>query len=250
MGIRYDQKLNEDIRRVVSNFNAKIARLEKQGKELIPDRVYVSQLKAEYDKRYELKRKLKELQRFSRRGVEEVIKTEGGVKTTKYALDNLKRDIRRSNYRLSREITRLERKITPLDITRRGALNLARSRKDLLSRNIAKLNKRQLESIKANVNRVLDYDKRTEQFQANFFQVIFSEAAYSGVSQDILDSIQNTLAGLTAEQLLQLSKENPHIKALLDYSPTEGTYVSEQRMRDILTTIEAELPMILQEFNE
>lgn len=250
MAIRYDQEFNQSIQRVVSNFNRKIARLEKQGKELLPDRVYVKDLKSEYDKRYELKRKLKELQRFSNKGVEEVIRTEGGVRTTKYALDNLKRDIRRSQYRLTREAIRLQRKITPLDITRRGSLNLVESRKKLLSRDVKKLSPSQFKTVEANVARVLDYDKRTEQFQANYFQILFSDATYSGVSQKTIDNIIAQLSTLSPEQLLQLSKENPHIRAILDYSPTEGNYISQKRMNDILKTIEAELPQILEEFNE
>ena len=250
MAIKYDPNLNKEIRRVVSNFNKKVTRLEKQGKELLPDKVYVADLKAEYDKRYELKRKLKELQRFSTRGVEEVIRTEGGVKTTKYALDNLKRDIRRSQYRLTMEQKRLERKITPLDITRKGRLNLVQSRKRLLSRDINLVSRSQLDTIRANVTRVLDYDKRTEKFQSNFFQILFSEASYSKVDEEILDEIQAQLFKLTPDELLRLAKENPNIKALIDYSPTEGNYIPQKRMRQILETINLQLPQYISEIKE
>ena len=175
MAISYDRQFNEYIQRVVNNFNRKVDRLEKQGKELLPDKVYVADLKSQYDKRYELKRKLRELQRFSTQGVEEVIKTEGGIKTTKYALENAKREIRRAKYVTTRDIKRLERKSTPLTITRNGALNLAKARREILSRDVTKVTKRQLESMLSNVNRILDYDKKSEEYQQNFFQVLFSQ---------------------------------------------------------------------------
>ena len=250
MAISYDRQFNEYIQRVVNNFNRKVDRLEKQGKELLPDKVYVADLKSQYDKRYELKRKLRELQRFSTQGVEEVIKTEGGIKTTKYALENAKREIRRAKYVTTRDIKRLERKSTPLTITRNGALNLAKARREILSRDVTKVTKRQLESMLSNVNRILDYDKKSEEYQQNFFQVLFSEASYSGVSQDVLDSIQDNLSTLTPNELVKLAKENGNIKAIMDYSPTEGTYISQQRMREILEALNEQIPQIIREFKE
>lgn len=248
MAIKYDREFNQYIQRVVSNFNRKVDRLEKQGKELLPDKVYVADLKAQYDKRYELKRKLNELQRFSNQGVEEVIRTEGGIKTTKYALENAKREIRRAKYVTTKDINRMAAKSTPLTITRNSALNLAKARRELLSKDIELVSKRQLESMLSNVNRILDYDKKSEEYQQNFFQVLFSEASYSGVDQSILDSIQNNLSQLSAQDLVKLTRENSNIKAIMDYSPTEGTYISQERMRDILIALEEQIPQIIKEY--
>ena len=35
MAIRYDKKLNQEMNRIIRNFNQKISRLEKQNKELL-----------------------------------------------------------------------------------------------------------------------------------------------------------------------------------------------------------------------
>lgn len=243
--IRYDKQLNSELRRTVANFNAKVRRLEKQERELIPDRITVRELRDSFSKRYELKRKLKELQRFSQRGVENVVETEKGLRFTKWELDNLKREIRRANYVGNREARRLEEKITPLTITRRGAYNSLKSRLKVINKPISSVTRSELNKIQANINRILDYDMKTEQFQENFFQILYAEAGMSGTPDSILLSIQEKLGNLKADELLKFTKESPELQAIVDYSPTKGNIISQSRMRDILTSLNDKLPMIL-----
>lgn len=246
--IRYDKQLNADIRRTVANFNAKVKRLEQAGVELIPDKISTRELKDLYTKRYELKRKLKELQRFSERGVEEVIKTEGGVYMTKYALDNLKREVRRSQYRLTREATRIESQMGSYDLARRGALNLALTRKKLLSKDLTKVSKKEIEIIKTNINRILDYDNQSAIFQKNLIQMLISEGTFYGVPQDIIDELEKQLLSLTPEQLFRIFNENPRLRAITDYYPNEGGTIESNRLSDILKELNEMLPQIIAEF--
>ena len=44
MAIRYDKKLNQEINRTIKNFNQKIARLEKQERELLPSKITKQEL--------------------------------------------------------------------------------------------------------------------------------------------------------------------------------------------------------------
>lgn len=74
--IRWTQADEQELRRTVKNFNAKVARLEKKhpnNKGALPERVTVRQMKELIDTRQDLNRELKSLQRFSRRGAEELI---------------------------------------------------------------------------------------------------------------------------------------------------------------------------------
>ena len=61
MAIRYDKKLNQEINRTIKNFNQKIARLEKQERDLLPSKITKKSLKSNVYTRTELQRKLKEL---------------------------------------------------------------------------------------------------------------------------------------------------------------------------------------------
>ena len=61
MAIRYDKSLNQEINRTIKNFNQKIARLEKQERELLPSKITKKDLKDSVYTRAELRRKLKEI---------------------------------------------------------------------------------------------------------------------------------------------------------------------------------------------
>ena len=109
MAIRYDKKLNQEINRTIKNFNQKIRRLEKQEREVLPSTISKKELKESVYTRSELKRRLQELQRFSKRGAEEVLTTKSGLKITKYELENLKRESKIIKARLTREINKMKK---------------------------------------------------------------------------------------------------------------------------------------------
>lgn len=157
MAIRYDKKLNQEINRTIRNFNQKISRLEKNERELLPPKITKKELKENVYTRAELKRKLAELQRFSRRGVEEIIETSTGVRISKYELNELKRESARIKRNISREINRLKvekpkvfGKIQAETFAKMGDtdyLNLVTRRK-ALEKNIVNLTKEELERYK------------------------------------------------------------------------------------------------------
>ena len=242
MAIRYDKQFSEDIRKVVSNFNRKVARLEKQERELIPEKISVKDLKNQFISRYELKRKLNELKRFSQRGVEEVITTEKGIKFTKWGFENLKREVRRAKYVTNREIKSLSKGLTPLTITRKSSFNLAKSRMKILDKDINNLTQGELNKLTANINRVLDYDQKAEQFQDNFTSMIFSEYGISGAPKYIVDGLTEFFSKLTPQQLLKLNKISSEVQAITDYSPTKGNQIAASRMRDILKSLYDKMP--------
>ena len=72
MAIRYDEKLNKQILKTVRNFNAKVSRLERQGVQLTVEKVSIRELKKEFQNRRDLQSYLKELRKFSQRGVERI----------------------------------------------------------------------------------------------------------------------------------------------------------------------------------
>lgn len=74
--IRWRESDEQELKRVVRNFNAKIDRLAKKDPKnanTLPEKVRVGQLKELIDTRQDLKRELKSLQRFSKRGSEELV---------------------------------------------------------------------------------------------------------------------------------------------------------------------------------
>lgn len=76
-----------ELQRVVKNFNAKIARLEKKlGPDVayLPERASVKRLKAEIETRQDFNRELNRLKRFSNKGAEAPVISRQGLVTTKW----------------------------------------------------------------------------------------------------------------------------------------------------------------------
>ena len=85
--IRWSDKDERELKRIVKNFNAKVRRLESKEPYLTdkrPDKISYKDIRENIDTRQDLNRKLKELQRFSKRGAEAIRETTSGVITTEW----------------------------------------------------------------------------------------------------------------------------------------------------------------------
>lgn len=118
--IRWKQSDNEELARVVRNFNAKISRIEKKNPELkvaLPDKISVKQLKELINTRQDLKRELNSLRRFSKRGSEEiVVYGDYNIKVTKWQKSEMKRRVAVINRRRKARKEEIEQ----LEMTSRG----------------------------------------------------------------------------------------------------------------------------------
>ena len=229
MAIRYDKKLNQEINRTIKNFNQKITRLEKQERELLPSKITKQELKNTSFTRAELKRKLKELQRFSKRGAEDLIETKGGVKLTRYELSNIKRENARIKRNITREINRLKVKkpkifgktqtATFSEMGDTDYLNLVARRK-ALEKDINKLSREEFERFK----KLIEKTSKNQQymntvFKENYFGMLTDLAYYYGYDNKKLDEMKKKLMKLKPNDFLRLFKEDKSIRAILDYYP-------------------------------
>lgn len=229
MTIRYDKKLNQEINRTIKNFNQKIARLEKQERELLPSKITKKDLKSSVYTRTELRRKLKELQRFSTRGAEDVITTSGGVKLTQYELSNIKRENARVKRNITREINRLKvekpkifgktQTSTFSEMGDTDYLNLVARRK-ALEKNIDKLSREEFERF----TKLIEKTGKNQQymnniFKQNYFEMLTDLAYYFDYDNDKLNILKQKLMNLKPNDFLKLFKDDKSIRAILDYYP-------------------------------
>ena len=229
MAIRYDKKLNQEINRTIKNFNQKIARLERQDRELLPSKITKKDLKNSVYTRTELKRKLKQLQRFSNRNVEDVIETQGGARLTRYDYQNLKRENTRIKRNITREINRLRvnkpkifGKMQTSTFSEMGDtdyLNLVARRK-ALEKDINKLLSDEFERfIKLIEKRGKSQQYMNTVFKENYFGMLTDLAYYYGYDNKKLDEMKKKLMKLKPNNFLRLFKEDKSIRAILDYYP-------------------------------
>lgn len=229
MAIRYDKKLNQEINRTIKNFNQKIARLEKQERELLPSKITKKDLKSSVYTRTELRRKLKELQRFGTRGAEDIIETKGGARLTRYDYQNIKRESTRVKQNITREINRLKvekpkvfgktQTYTFSEMGDTDYLNLVARRK-ALEKDINKLSRDELERF----TKLIEKTGKNQQymnniFKQNYFEMLTDLAYYFDYDNDKLNILKQKLMNLKPNNFLKLFKEDKSIRAILDYYP-------------------------------
>ena len=98
--IRWKPDDNQELRKAVKNFNAKISRLEKKNPQIknsLPEKVSVRELKGLIDTRQDLKREINALKRFSKRGAEQLVSAPNNqndnIKITKWQKEEMNRRI-------------------------------------------------------------------------------------------------------------------------------------------------------------
>ena len=229
MAIRYDKKLNQEINRTIKNFNQKIARLEKEQRELLPSKITKKSLKSNVYTRRELQRKLKELQRFSTRGAEEVITTSGGVRLTKYKLNEIKRENARVKRNITREINRLKvekpkifgkkQASTYSEMGDHDFLNLVARRK-ALEKDANKLSREEFERFTKLVEKTGRHQQYLNNiFKENYLDMLTKTAYYFDYDNDKLNMLKQKLMNLKPNDFLKLFKEDKSVRAILDYYP-------------------------------
>lgn len=226
MAIRYDDKLTNEINRTIKNFNQKITRLEKQGRDLLPDKISKKELNNAYNNRNDLKNKLKELQRFSEKGAEEVLETKGGIKITRYELDNLKRNTAIIKRKLTNEIKRMEIEKVKISGTRQKStysqmgdqyyLNTVARRK-ALNKKITNLNKEEYERYIKLVDKLSG--SKDDIFKENYIDMLNKLGYYTFYDNKKLQEIARKLKKLPVDKFLQLFRDDRSIKAIIDYYP-------------------------------
>lgn len=229
MAIRYDKKLDQEINRTIKNFNQKIVRLEKQQKELLPSKITKKDLKSSVYTRTELYRKLKELQRFSNRGAEDIITTSGGARLTMYDYQNIKRENARIKRNITRELNRLKvdkpkifGKIQSSTFSQMGDtdyLNLV-ARRNALEKDINKLSKEELDRFRKLVEKTGKSQQYMNSiFKENYFEMLTDLAYYFNYDNDKLNLLKQKLMKLKPNDFLKLFKDDKSIRAILDYYP-------------------------------
>lgn len=229
MAIRYDKKLNQQINKTIKNFNQKIARLEKEQKQMLPSRITKRDLKNEVYTRRELVRRLKQLQRFSTRGAEEIITTKGGIKLTQYELNEIKRESARVKRNITRELNRLKinkpkifgktQASTFSEMGDTEYLNLVARRK-ALEKNITRIGKDEFERFKKLVEKTgKNQQYMNSVFKENYFEMLTDLAYYFDYDNKKLEELKNKLMSLKPNDFLKLFKEDKSIRAILDYYP-------------------------------
>lgn len=244
MAIRYDKNLQNEITRVVRNFNNKINRLEKLQNDLIlPDKITKKSLTEGYYTRKDLQRKLNELKRFSTRGIEKTIETKAGLKLSEYELINLKKESARIKRNLTREINKMRTtkpkifgKVQTATFSQMGDtmyLNLL-ARREALEKDTNKLTKEEYERYKKLILKTAkNKEYMNSVFKENYRKMLTDLGYYYNYDKEKMKVLEGKLDKLSPSEFLKLFQNDKSIKAIIDYYPIITDTLSSINPKDI-----------------
>lgn len=201
---------NQNITRVVTNFNRKVARLQKAGYDLLPSKVSAREIKKRFDNKTELNTYLRDLQRFSRRGAEEVI-TIGGKDYTKYEVDVFKRKLRRERYKLNKEIVQAKSVTPKYPMQHDIFLANLQAKRNTLSNDW-----QDLIGQKVGIN-LFKQDSSYLETYNNYFSILFQDAYQLGFEDEKIEHIKSQLLKLKPRQFIRALEDDPNIQYIFEY---------------------------------
>lgn len=229
MAIRYNKALQNDINRVVRNFNQKISRLEKSERDLIlPERVSIRELKKEVNNKWELNRRLKELSTFTQRGAEEIVTTKAGVKLPKYEIINLERERKRVYNKLGRNIKKIgnirpssfgiREDVTYAQMGTEQLSNLKARRRHIGTGSIQNLTSEEIKDLKNVISKTVQKEKYlTQIFMNNYIEKMIFPVGYAiGYDNEKLRYIKEQMMNLTERQFLNMYNSDLGIQKVKD----------------------------------
>lgn len=201
MAIRYDADLNADLRRTVANYNSKIKRLQSKGysKSLLPRKVTVADLKAEFTNRRALKREIDLMTKFGKRGAESLVTNKAGATMTQYDYNRLRANRRvalRSINRRYKEASTTE----PEDKRFRSDWfkQIEAKQESIQNFDIEHMSQEEIRRRTKDIEKEINYTQRSEKFYQSYFEML-------GIIEraDVKDAsyIKSRLMELTPRQL-------------------------------------------------
>ena len=270
MAIRYDKKLNQEMNKIIRNFNQKISRLEKQNKELLlPNKVTKQEIKANAHTRKELIRKLQELKRYSKRDIEKTIILDSGVAISKYEYENIKIEARRLKQSLAREIK--IKQVKPIRIGGllqdstfaqsgdKNYLNLV-ARYKALNKHLENLDADEIKRYKMLINKSKRNSRYYDNiFMGNYLKALDDTAWFYGYDEKKIEEIKDKLLTLDSKDFTKLFTEDKLVEAILDYNMTEKSRLKKRginviAVRDdvinLFDTLYEKIDVILEEYEK
>ena len=225
--INYDKQFNAKINKVVRQFNAKVARLQAKGVKYAPEKISVADLKSTYFERDSLKRKLKQLERFTTRGAEEIVELGGGAKVTKWELTTLKSDMAYLKRRYSDKIEsygntipKIMGKPQAVSYAKMGDAryeNLKVLRKSM-DKDINKLEQADFNKVKRKTaSQMKRLNRQKYILWANYFTFLEDVAYKADIDPELLESIKQKLEKMDVDEFIKFFETEKAFSSIIDY---------------------------------
>ena len=224
MAVRYDADFNKEIRRVVKNFNAKRNRAIKRGYKQVPQIQRVSELKARYATKRELRSELARLEKFNKQkdSLKEV-ETSGGATAINWELNYLKQNVIQAKAYWDKRIADLSKKEKRFP-SERNALDNAIANRKSLDVVFDYMTQDQFKALKASITQSLKAPAWQTRNYRGFLSEVESVMRMVGIDSPRINQFMKNFEVLNADQFLKLYNESDLIGRVYDLadSPTKG----------------------------
>lgn len=242
MAIRFDRAYNNEIRRVVKNFNQKRNRAIRRGIYNVPPLLKVSELKARYEKRSDLNRDLKLISKFNEEDALETIELSGGVKAIKWEVQYLKANLNQAKAYYDREIYRLSALDTELGVTKKEMLNNLRDKRAYLDLELATLAPNQYGTYRATIEEALKSNYSKKQAYRGWLNEVETIMQRLGYDKRTINKFFEGFDQLTPSQFITMYRQNNLISRIYElYIPSrEGEFklsTTEDDAKDLIDTV-------------
>ena len=235
MAIRWNSQLKSELRKVVKSFNAKVRRLQKKGvtAALLPDTISSREIQAGITNRRDLEKRLSQLRDFTSAGVVE--KSEGGVMGTNQLFLYRVGEANKAIQAIKEEYERIEAVDTRYPMMKSEYQSNLEAKMEYLSRDIRKLDVKQVQIFNKNI---LTEEKKTirdEQFYNNFNKMIFFNAYKASLPPALVARIAANIDKFTPAELLELYATEPtfrSVKEMYEMGKHEGQEKSDEEVEE------------------
>jgi hypothetical protein len=225
--INYDKQFNAKINRIVRDFNRKVTKLQNEGMKYIPDPITVNDLKSTYFERNSLKRRLRQLERFTRDGAETIVDLQGGAKATKWELETLRSDMTYLKKRYTNKINDYGN-IIPKVLGKPQAVSYARMgdakyenlrvlRKSM-DKDVARLDQSDYNRLRrktqAQINRM---NRQKYVLWANYFTFLEDIAYKADIDPETLASIKAKLEKMDIDDFIKFFETEKAFSSIIEY---------------------------------
>lgn len=189
MAFQYTEAESKRLQKAITNYNNKVNRLMKANHPYLPPKASSKEVKQKITNRWGYNRELKYLEKFTTRGSENLVTTEGGATLTKYEYEMLQNEQRRLYAKLTYRIDKygntkptiagVEQDETYARMGDEMYENLKARRRKLISLKLHDINKKDLRILKDLVARTKEqYDRGDEKFFERFIDMMFGSQRY------------------------------------------------------------------------
>lgn len=244
MAIRWNSQLKSEVRKTVKSFNAKIRRLQSKGvtAALLPDMISSKEIHRGITNRRDLERRLSQLREFTSAG--EVERSEGGVMGTNQLFMYRVGEANKAIKAIQNEYNRIEQIQTRYPMMKSEYQANLESKMEYLSRDIRKLDVRQINIFNKNIFTAEQKTIRDDQFYQNFSKMIFFNAYKAGLPPSLVARISAKIDQFTPAELLEAYATEPTfrtVKETYEMGKYEGQEKSEDEVREEYEALDARL---------